>query len=136
MLTSILLAAGESRRMGTPKALLESREPGVTILEHLIDIHSRYGDAVVVVVGFHGDRVQGETRRTVRWATNPAPERGQLSSLQCGLAAVPEGSSALFQPVDFAGVSEETVRRQPDSDWKALSKSIYANERTRALLSK
>lgn len=28
------------------------------------------------------------------------------------------------------------VRRQPESDWKALSKSIYANERTRALLNK
>ena len=28
------------------------------------------------------------------------------------------------------------MRRQPDSDWKALSKSIYANERTRALLAK
>lgn len=108
---AILLAAGESRRMGQPKALLESREAGVTVLERLIDIHSRYGNPVVVVVGYHAAAVRAGTRRAVQWVENPAPERGQLSSLQCGLAALEAGASAMFQPVDYAGVSEDTVGR-------------------------
>ena len=102
--------------MGEPKALLESREPGVTVLERLIDIHSRYGNPVVVVVGYHAAAVRAGTRRAVRWVENPAPERGQLSSLQCGLGAIEAGASVMFQPVDYAGVSEETVRRLAEVD--------------------
>lgn len=108
---AILLAAGASQRMGgQPKALLASREAATTILERLIDLYSRHCDRVVVVIGYQAERVKNGTRRdNVEWVENPMPERGQFSSLQCGLAAIEPGCSVIFQPVDYAGVDESTI---------------------------
>ena len=49
MLAAVILAAGESRRMGQPKALLPYR--GRTFLEHLISVvcHPRIGITRIVL---------------------------------------------------------------------------------------
>ena len=45
----LILAAGESRRMGSPKALLEYR--GETFLDRLTRIFAAHCDPVIVVLG-------------------------------------------------------------------------------------
>lgn len=126
----ILLAAGASQRMGgEPKALLPSREAGTTILERLIDLYSRCCDPVVVVIGHQAERVKMGTRRAnVQWIENPMPERGQFSSMQCGLAAVDAGCSVIFQPVDYAGVDELTIALLAGTD-APLAIPRFAGER-------
>ena len=92
--------------MGTPKALLEYR--GETFLARLERIIGNCCSPLIVVVG-HERNLPIERGRVV---INPAPERGMLSSLQCGLAALgplPEG--VLFLPVDFPAVEENTVQQ-------------------------
>lgn len=109
-LAGLILAAGASRRMGTPKALLEL--DGATFLDRLIAALRQQCDPVLVVLGHHADRIRGGIRRAdeVRWVENPEPERGQLSSLQCGLRQVPEGcDGVLFTPVDYPAVRPSTV---------------------------
>jgi molybdenum cofactor cytidylyltransferase len=46
----------------------------------------------------------------VKFAVNPDPERGMLSSLQCGLALVPpDAEAAMFLPVDHPNLEAATV---------------------------
>ena len=49
MLTAVILAAGESKRMGSPKALLLYHDR--TFLEHLLDItrHPKIGSQLIVL---------------------------------------------------------------------------------------
>lgn len=62
------------------------------------------GDVIVV------DSKAGEVGGA-RTVVNPDPSRGMLSSLQCGMAAVREGTAAVvFTPVDHPAVRESTVR--------------------------
>jgi molybdenum cofactor cytidylyltransferase len=110
--TAIILAAGASRRMGTPKALLEFQ--GRTFIDGLTDAFARHCSTVIIVVGEHGDAIRAGMRLRNRavFVVNPAPENGQLSSLQCALRAVPEDvSGILFMPVDSPAVRPETIGR-------------------------
>ena len=96
--------------MGSPKALLDL--DGETFLDRLIRIFQPHCARVIVVLGYHADVIRAGTRRAseVEFVLNPEPERGQLSSLKCGLAAVPEnGSAVMFTPVDYPRVQPSTV---------------------------
>jgi CTP:molybdopterin cytidylyltransferase MocA len=111
MLTGIILSAGASRRMGRPKALLNYR--GETFLNRLIRVAGQVADRIIVVVGPpYAEQIREHASTGSSFLTNPAPERGQLSSLQIALAELPQDAEGFFFiPVDCPAVSEETVRR-------------------------
>ena len=109
-IAGVILSGGASRRMGTPKALL--RFQGETFLDRLIRLFSATCHPVIVVVGEHADAIRyGIQRgRDVLFAVNPDPQRGMLSSLQCGLALVPpEAEAAMFLPVDHPHIEVSTI---------------------------
>ncbi len=99
----VILAAGLSRRMGFPKSLL--RWGDETYLDRMIRMFGAVCDDVVVVLRPEGVLPFNGRARVV---LNEDADRGQLSSLQTGLAAC-EGA-VLFSPVDYAHVDEATVR--------------------------
>jgi molybdenum cofactor cytidylyltransferase len=109
VIVGIILAAGASSRMGSPKALLDYR--GETFVNRLVRVLSGACERVIVVLGYQADAI----RERVEGATivvNPDPSRGQLSSLQTGLSAVPADAEAvLFTPVDSPTVDESTIAR-------------------------
>lgn len=110
MIAAVILAAGASRRMGSPKALLEYQ--GELFLNRLIRVLGEVCDPVVAVLGYHESAIRARATGRVRFVVNPDPARGQLSSLQTGLAAVPHDVEGfLFTPVDSPAVREETVAR-------------------------
>jgi molybdenum cofactor cytidylyltransferase len=86
MISAIILAAGESKRMGQPKMLL--RWGRVTVLEHVISVfmQARIKD-ILVVVGAEQERLEGITSKfPIRSVYNRDYANGEmLSSLQCGL---------------------------------------------------
>src|SRR5579864_6090200 len=95
-LYAVILAAGESTRMGTDKALLPwpptahgSSPTGQTFLSAAIQALEPFSETVIVVVGKNEDNlapvVYANGASLVR---NPEPERGQFSSLQVGLRQV------------------------------------------------
>jgi molybdenum cofactor cytidylyltransferase len=107
-LAAIILAGGASRRMGSPKALLDYR--GETFVNRLIRVFSRSCYPVIVVAGAHADLIRGRMDRRARLVINPDPDRGQLSSLQTALAEAPRDAAGfLFTPVDCPTVREETI---------------------------
>lgn len=96
--------------MGTPKALLDYR--GETFLDRLIRVLGAVTDPVIVVLGHHAAEIQASALAHGTFVINPEPERGQLSSLQTGLAALPpEAEGVAFIPMDCPAVREETVAR-------------------------
>ena len=111
---AVVLAAGASSRMGRPKALLDFH--GLTCLEVVLSSCAAAGlQRAVVVTAPAGAAARAAARRAavaVTLAINPAPERGMLSSLQAGLAALPDDAAAfLIFPVDFPLAPAVAIRR-------------------------
>jgi molybdenum cofactor cytidylyltransferase len=86
---AILLAAGESRRMGQLKALLPWQ--GVSLLKHQVDSLRAGGvDRVVVVLGHRSVELKAELADTagVSWQLNPDYLQGKTTSIKTGLNAL------------------------------------------------
>jgi molybdenum cofactor cytidylyltransferase len=118
VISPIVLAGGESTRMGSIKALLPDGQGRVFItrlLQTMVD--AGFADVIVVTGRAHAEIVgvisQGVPRRlAVTFARNPDPGRGQLSSLLVGLeaAAKPGVRAALVTLVDVPFVNATTVQ--------------------------
>jgi nicotine blue oxidoreductase len=110
--SAIVLAAGEGRRMGGPKAL--ARLGGTSFVAAVLRALERPDVAQrVVVVGAEAERVTAEAGLPpdVAVVVNPVWEEGMLTSVRAGLdAAQSFGSEAvLLHPVDNPLVEPETV---------------------------
>jgi molybdenum cofactor cytidylyltransferase len=115
----VILAAGESTRMGRDKALLPwppvaEGAPAVnTFLGAMIDLLQQNADLVIVVAGKNVSELEPIVDAHGAFTVvNPAPERGQFSSIQVGLRDVlNRGRDAAFLvPVDRPPVLPATVR--------------------------
>jgi molybdenum cofactor cytidylyltransferase len=105
----ILLAAGESRRMGYPKPLLQIGNE--TFIEHLTKAMLTVVPHLTIVIGAHADRVRLAIPDDPRIATveNRDYLRGQLSSIKTGLRAIaPDAAAALIHLIDHPTVKPET----------------------------
>ncbi len=117
MIAGIILAAGESSRMGRDKALLPYR--GSTFLETILTTLREAGvSRIAVVLGHHAEEIRRaiDLSETVV-AVNPDYQRGQTSSLQAGLAAVErhDVEGVLLCLVDHPAVRTETIRTLANS---------------------
>ncbi|MGA2411716.1 MAG: nucleotidyltransferase family protein [Candidatus Binataceae bacterium] len=92
----LLLAAGESRRMGYPKPLLIV--DGLTFIAKSAAAMLAVTSRLIVVLGAHADRVRAAMPRDQRVvaAMNPDFSRGQLSSLKAGLAHISPDADAVI----------------------------------------
>jgi CTP:molybdopterin cytidylyltransferase MocA len=114
---AVVLAAGASTRMGSPKALLD--EGGQTFVQRIVETARQGGVVrVLVVIGPpHGEAIRSALPNGVGSAFNPRPERGMLSSVQAGIAALPPGAgAAVVWPVDIPYVLPSTVRAIVDAE--------------------
>ncbi|MBV8056009.1 MAG: nucleotidyltransferase family protein [Deltaproteobacteria bacterium] len=92
----ILLAAGESRRMGFPKPLLRLNEE--TFLNHIAASMLVTVERLIIVVGAHRDAVTASVSPDNRIGIieNPDYKLGQLSSIKAGLRAVSTRADAVI----------------------------------------
>ena len=106
----VLLAAGESRRMGFPKPLLKIGDE--TYLAHLAAIMLPSVDRLIVVLGAHSDRIRPAMPQNARItvAENPNYARGQLSSLKIALAHAHDASAIMMHLIDHPRVKAATFR--------------------------
>jgi molybdenum cofactor cytidylyltransferase len=129
MPATVLLAAGDSTRMGTPKALLPDPE-GRPFVARIVRTFTAAGlDRLVVVTGAQHDAIVAALAAdgmsgSVSCVRNPDPSRGQISSLWVGMDAVladagrPGLDALLMTLVDVPMVRTSTVRAVVDA-WTA-----------------
>jgi len=115
-LEGILLAAGESRRMGYPKPLLKVGDE--TFVAHLAAVMLTVVGRLTIVVGAHADRVRpaipNDSR--IQVVDNPNWSRGQLTSIRAGLRALPpDASAAMIHLTDHPTVKAETFAAVADA---------------------
>lgn len=124
MTSAILLAAGESVRMGQSKALLPWL--GSTLLEFQLDSLLASGvEEVVVVLGHEAERLRPliEAKPSVRTALNTNYRSGRSSSVIAGVSALSSATDAVL----ILGVDQP---REPI----LLKKLIQAHKQDKALI--
>jgi molybdenum cofactor cytidylyltransferase len=96
MVGAIILSAGKSERMGSPKALLQYR--GQSFLATILAATASAGlEPAIVVAGHHYD-VISQAFPNVPIAFNPNYEQGMSTSVQTGIRGLPAGlaGAAIF----------------------------------------
>lgn len=112
MLTGIVLAAGESSRMGSPKPLLKLGDR--TFLEKIVDDLKAAGvDNLLVVLGAKAEEIEERIDLSgVKTVYNPDYRRGQLSSLWAALRELPpQTRGVLFTLADHPAVKLSTYQK-------------------------
>ena len=96
MICALVLAAGQSRRMGVQKLLLPFG--GKTVIAHIVDqLLASTIDKVHVVVGCQAKRISRElSGRPVSIVNNSNYKSGMLSSVRCGLGELPRQCRAVL----------------------------------------
>jgi molybdenum cofactor cytidylyltransferase len=124
MVPVVILAAGDSTRMGRPKALLPDPD-GRSFVARLVRTCAAAGCSPIVVVTGRDHAAITAALAADRLpvdpvvVNNPNPARGQLSSVWTGLetVAVPDAEAALVTLVDVPLVRASTVRDVIDA-WR------------------
>ena len=93
---AIILAAGESKRMGSPKMLLPFK--GFTMIENVIaNVSCSKVDNIMVVLGADRDSIVKLIRtKAVNYCYNENYKDGMLSSVMCGFRNIPIDHSAVL----------------------------------------
>jgi len=88
-ITAVILAAGQSRRMGAANKLLEDLDGTAMVRRVVAQAQASQARDVIVVVGHEGDAVRAALADTeVRFVENPHFADGLSASLKAGIAAV------------------------------------------------
>jgi len=112
MLSGLVLAAGSSTRMGSPKQLLPL--DGRSMLQHVVDrLAAESLDEIVVVLGHARQQIEGvlQLPSRARVLFNPSFASGQASSLRAGLDAMSENVRATLVLLgDQPDIPSEAIR--------------------------
>ncbi len=138
MIWAVILAAGESRRMGQPKLLLPYGKE--TIIENVVrTVVSSNVDKILIVMGARRGEIEGKIRDfAVKRVVNREYRKGMFSSVRRGLGSLPRSARAAVlvladQPGIPAGVIDsliESYRREK----RGLVVPVYRKRRGHPLL--
>jgi molybdenum cofactor cytidylyltransferase len=135
---AIILAAGESKRMGSPKMLMQFK--GRTIIENVIEnVTNSKVDKTMVVLGGSGEEIMkilGEA--PVQTCFNSNYKQGMLSSVKCGLQHLPaiKGAVVIFlgdQPMIGSAIINIVIEAYR-KEGKGIVMPVFDNKRGHPLL--
>jgi molybdenum cofactor cytidylyltransferase len=115
MLSAILLAAGESKRMGKPKQLMPLGQS--TMLEQAIDnLLNSAVDEIIVVLGHRAEEITKTiAAKPVKIIVNPNYRQGMSTSIIAGLILVdPQAQAVMLALGDQPLVNSQTINRLID----------------------
>jgi molybdenum cofactor cytidylyltransferase len=138
MVWAVVLAAGESKRMGEAKLLLPFGEK--TIIETVIDniIQSKV-EKVLVVLGSNREKIEQRLKNySLKITFNPNFRSGMLSSVHAGFQALPEyAQAALVVLGDQPFISTPVINKLVDAygkTGKGIVLPVYKGERGHPVL--
>lgn len=100
-LSTVILAAGASQRMGSPKALLPTGSE--TLLSYQVNQFRPFCRTIYVVIGADAAQIQaGHPDLGVKWLLNETYQQGMSSSVRLGAKALieSEAEAAFIAPLD------------------------------------
>jgi molybdenum cofactor cytidylyltransferase len=109
MISGILLAAGDSTRMGSPKALLQYKN--ATFIDTILNNLQEAGcSPIISILGRSAELICEQTNvHQFQCYRNPDPSRGMLSSLKIAIGKLPSRSDGFIMAlVDHPAVKAET----------------------------
>ena len=112
MISAIVLAAGESKRMGRPKQMLEWQ--GRTLLQHSLEsLINSDADEIILVLGHEAEAIRKSLAEfQIKIVINPDYKQGMASSLRQGLLAMdPTSEAFLVLLADQPGIGPEIMNR-------------------------
>jgi molybdenum cofactor cytidylyltransferase len=133
MIGVILLAAGESARLGKPKQLLKYKES--TLLEFVLNVATAVSEKVVLVLGANAEAIQKSLgKRNVTVVINEEWEEGMSSSICCGVSAIQRSQPAVEgviilvcdQPYVSAELLQDLIAKHATTGKKIIA-SAYNN---------
>jgi molybdenum cofactor cytidylyltransferase len=109
---AIVLAAGQSRRMGADNKLLALVD-GRPMVSHVVDaMLASHASPVIVVTGHEAEQVRAALGdRPVEWCHNPDYADGLSTSLKAGLDALPEVDGVLIALGDMPRIKAGQIDR-------------------------
>ncbi len=128
MISAIILAAGESRRMGVQNKLLLQIDSEVLIRKFVKSVSNSLVDAVLVVVGFEAEKIKAVLHdQSVKFVENPSYEEGMTTSIQSGVKASSNESTGLMiclADMPFAETSDLNLLIQAFNDYQSTESSL------------
>ena len=128
MISAIILAAGESRRMGVQNKLLLQIDSEVLIRKFVKSVSNSLVDAVLVVVGFEAEKIKAVLHdQAVKFVENPSYEEGMTTSIQSGVKASSNESTGLMiclADMPFAETSDLNLLIQAFNDYRNTESSL------------
>jgi molybdenum cofactor cytidylyltransferase len=124
MIWAMILAAGESKRMGKPKLLLPYGEK--TIIETIVEtVVSSNVENTLIILGSDREKIEEKIKNSpVKIVYNRDFRSGMLSSVQCGFKAVPEETRAVLVVLgDQPKISADVINKLIDA-YKSTGKGI------------
>ncbi len=124
MITGIIPAAGDSRRMGAWKPMLPV--DGIPMISRAVNALLPLSIPVIVVTGYRGDELEAYLRGSfpeVACIRNRAYHEGMLTSVKTGLSCLDEESDALILPADLPLISSKHILPLLDI-WKHSSAEV------------
>jgi molybdenum cofactor cytidylyltransferase len=135
---AVILAAGESKRMGTPKMLLPFN--GSTMIESVTgNVTGSNVDKTLIVLGAEKESILHLAGiQSVAYCYNDNYKEGMLSSVKCGFRNVPRGTRAVMvfqgdQPLITPHVINSVIQAYLSSD-KGIVIPVYNNRRGHPVL--
>jgi molybdenum cofactor cytidylyltransferase len=124
MIAALILAAGTSRRLGQPKALLTL--DGETLLARTVRM-CRAADTTPIVL--FGAQVWADQIDGAQWIQVPDPTAGMGATIAAGARAVPaQATHCLITPVDLPTLDTAHLRALVHAS-NPVSASVLPNER-------
>ena len=128
MISAIILAAGESLRMGVQNKLLLQIDSEVLIRKFVKSVSNSLVDAVLVVVGFEAEKIKAVLHdQAVKFVENPSYEEGMTTSIQSGVKASSNESTGLMiclADMPFAETSDLNLLIQAFNDYRSTESSL------------
>ncbi len=122
MIGAVILAAGESSRMGTQKLLLDIK--GKPMIERVFESFKGAADEIIVVLGHNPDEITPTLKKLgVEWTVNPKYSEGMISTFKEGLKNLKNLDAVFLALGDQPFVDREFLAKAVES-WKQGAKVV------------